>query len=70
MNKMDEMVIAAKNRWYCFWNDESGDTNFISMLVILGIALALAGVFLGFKDQVLDWVDANIGDFFSKSGGR
>lgn len=67
---MDEMMISAQNRWYCFWNDESGDTNFISMLVILGIALALAGVFLSFKDDVLGWVDRNIGGFFTRNGGR
>lgn len=70
VNKLDGMVIEMKNQMYRFWNDEKGDTNFISMLVILGIALALAGVFLGFKDQVLDWVDTNIGDFFTRSGGR
>ena len=70
VNKLDGMVIAAKNQAYRFWNEEDGDTNFISMLVILGIALALAGVFLGLKDQVLSWVDTNIGDFFSKSAGR
>lgn len=70
LNKVDGLVIGMKNRLYHFWDDEQGDTNFISMLVILGIALALAGVFLGFKDQILEWVDTNIGDFFSKSGGR
>mgnify|MGYP000749692106 CR=1 FL=1 len=53
-----------------FLNHEEGDTNFISILVLLGIALALAGVFLGFKDQVLEWVDTNVGDFFNQNGGR
>lgn len=70
LDKLDGWMIGMRYRLYLFLHDEKGDTNFISMLVILGIALALAGVFLGFKDQVLDWVDANIGDFFSKSGGR
>jgi len=70
IKKMDAMYISAKNRIYNFLNDEKGDTNFISILVLLGIALALAGVFLTFKDQVLGWVDSNIGDFFNKKGGR
>lgn len=69
ITKLDAFVIGAKNRFNTFLNDESGDTNFISMLVLLGIALALAGVFLGFKDQILNWVNTNIGSFFSTSAG-
>lgn len=70
MKKVDMMLISAQMRWNQFWDEERGDTNFISILVLLGIALALAGVFLGFKDQVLEWVNRNIGGFFSMSGGR
>ncbi len=70
VRKLDDLIIGMKTWLYCFRQDEDGDTNFISVLVLLGIALALAGVFLGFKDQVLAWVDDNVGDFFSKSGGR
>ncbi len=70
VSKLDDLFIRAKTWLYYFRQDEDGDTNFISILVLLGIALALAGVFLGFKDQVLNWVDQNIGGFFSKSGGR
>lgn len=69
MKKVDLMFINAQMRWIQFWDEERGDTNFISILVLLGIALALAGVFLGFKDQVLEWVNRNIGGFFSMSGG-
>jgi len=70
IDKMEAMLIKAKIKIDAFLNDERGDTNFISILVILGIALALAAVFLGFKDDILNWVDENIGDFFSKKGGR
>lgn len=68
--KMDKALINLKLKKEAFLKDEKGDTNFISILVLLGIALALAGVFLAFKDQIIDWVDRNIGDFFGKSGGR
>ncbi len=67
---MNTFITDARNEMQSFINDEDGDTNFISILVLLGIALALAGVFLTFKDQVLGWVDTNIGSFFSESGGR
>lgn len=69
-HSMDRMWMNMKAKASNFLHDEQGDTNFISILVLLGIALALAGVFLVFKDKIIDWVDQNIGDFFSKSGGR
>ena len=68
--KMNVAIARAKNEINSFIKKEDGDTNFISILVLLGIALALAGVFLAFKDQVIGWVDTNIGTFFSESGGR
>jgi len=68
--KADYMISRFKNEAIAFVKEEDGDTNFISILVLLGIALALAGVFLAFKDQVLGWVDTNIGGFFGQSGGR
>lgn len=68
--KMGVAIEMAKKEISSFIKNEDGDTNFISILVLLGIALALAGVFLAFKDQVLGWVDTNIGSFFSESGGR
>lgn len=70
MAKMDCFLLKAKMKMDAFLTDEKGDTNFISIMVLLGIGLALAGVFLGYKDQVLGWVETNIGDFFSKKGGR
>lgn len=70
IEKMNYLAIKAKLGFDSFMKDEKGDTNFISILVLLGIALALAGVFLGFKDDILGWVDTNIGNFFSKKAGR
>lgn len=70
VKKLNSLMLKGKCKAICFMAEEKGDTNFISILVILGIVLALAGVFLVFKNQVLDWVDTNIGDFFSQSAGR
>lgn len=44
-------------------SSERGDTNFISILIILGIVVALAGVFIGFKDQIVDKVQPIIDGF-------
>lgn len=65
--KVDSMLSMAKNRVRNFFVDEKGDTNFISILVLLGIALALAGIFLGFQEQIMTWVDNNIGTFFTNN---
>lgn len=63
--KMDSILIMTKNRIHNFLVDEKGDTNFISILVLLGIALALAGIFLAFQEKIMNWVDTTIGGFFS-----
>lgn len=70
MKRMDLWFIGVQSRLKRFLEEERGDTNFISILVLLGIALALAAIFLAFKDQVLEWVDRNVEAFFRSSGGR
>jgi len=42
---------------------ERGDTNFISILIILGVVIVLAGVFIGFKDQIVQQVQDIIDGF-------
>jgi hypothetical protein len=46
-------VRSAKDRLAAFTSDERGDTNFISIIVVLGIALVVAGVFMTFKDTII-----------------
>ena len=36
---------------------ERGDTNFISILIILGIVILVSAVFLGFKDTIVEKVE-------------
>ena len=44
-------------------SEERGDTNFVSILIILGIVVLLAGAFIAFKDQILEQVDRIVGSF-------
>lgn len=46
-----------------FLMDESGDTNFISIIIILGIVIVLAGIFIAFKDKIIDVVKDTINGF-------
>ena len=68
MEKLNLMLIKAFLRVEETLDNERG--SMIEALVLMGICLALAGVFLVYKDQILGWVDTNIGDFFNQSGGR
>lgn len=65
IDKMNAMLTMAYVKMNAFVKDERGDTNFISILVLLGIALALAGVFLSFQEDIMKWVEKNIGTFFT-----
>lgn len=67
VQKLNGLMISAMLKLDAFLHDEEGDTNFISILVLLGIGLALAGVFLAFKDKILGWVNTNIGSFFEET---
>ena len=42
---------------------EKGDTNFISILIILGIVIILAGLFIGFKDAIVGQVQGIVDGF-------
>jgi hypothetical protein len=42
---------------------ERGDTNFISIIIILGIVVILVGVFLGFKDQIIGTISGIVSGF-------
>ena len=46
-----------------FLKSERGDTNFISILIVMGIVILLAGLFIGFKDQIVGQVQEIIDGF-------
>lgn len=49
LKKLDSMAFFAKNKMEQFLTNEEGDTNIVSMVVLMGIAVLLAVVF---KDEV------------------
>ena len=46
-----------------FIKNEKGDTNFISILIVMGIVILLAGLFIGFKDQIVTMVQEIVDGF-------
>ena len=60
---MERMYLKAMEGVQRVLKEEEGDTNFISILIILGIVILLAGVFIGFKDQIIGMVQDIIDGF-------
>lgn len=43
--------------------DENGDTNFISIVIVLGIVLALVVVFKGYISDIIEQIDTSVDGF-------
>lgn len=63
---MDRMYWKAMAGIQNFLREEEGDTNFISILIILGIVIILAGIFMAFKDKIIGQVNNIIANFTIK----
>ncbi len=59
----DRMYLKGMMRVQAMLKREEGDTNFISILIILGVVVILAGVFMAFKDQIVGQVNNIINNF-------
>lgn len=71
MNKIEKAMIGIYCKMYNGFNkvmkDEKGDTNFISILIILGIVIIVAGVFITYKNKLVGQVDKQIRNFSIES---
>lgn len=47
--------------------EENGDTNFISIIIILAIVLLVAVAFMMFKDQIIGWFNGTTDSFFNQA---
>lgn len=69
MNKLNEMLtnlyIKVSCSWTNFKESERGDTNFISMLLIIGIVVVLAGLFLTLGKGVVSSISQKVTDFIN-----
>lgn len=73
LSALDQMSLRAyiciQNFFFDFKNSlksERGDTNFISIIIILGIVVVVAGVFIGFKEQLVQKARELINNFTDK----
>lgn len=66
--KIDNLCIKA----YCtvdnFRTNQEGDTNFISIMIILGVVVVFAGLFATLGEEVIKNVQNSIKDFLDSLG--
>lgn len=60
---MTKMYVKASCAWTTFKESERGDTNFVSMLLIIGIVVVLAGLFLTLGKGVMTEIGKKVNDF-------
>ena len=69
MKKIDAMLtkmqIKACNAIDSFKKSERGDTNFVSMLLIIGIIVVLAGLFLTLGKEVMTSISTKVKAFIA-----
>ena len=69
MKKIQDMMTKMQIKAFCavqnFKNSERGDTNFVSMLIIIGIVVVLAGLFLTLGKDVMASISQKVKDFIN-----
>lgn len=72
MDKLNEMylhvILCVSGLIQDFKESERGDTNFISMLLIIAIVVVLAGLFLTLGKDVMATVTQKIREFLESLG--
>jgi purine-cytosine permease-like protein len=58
-----QMYVMAMSAINDFKKSERGDTNFVSMLLIIGIVVVLAGLFLTLGKSVMTTITQNVNKF-------
>lgn len=69
MKKIQDMMTKMQIKAFCavqnFKNSERGDTNFVSMLIIIGIVVVLAGLFLTLGKDIMTSISQKVKDFIN-----
>lgn len=66
-NRLGMLYLNAKFKVQNFLRDENGDTNFLSIMIIMGIVLILAVVFMALRKNIVEFVKNAIDNFNGKN---
>ncbi len=64
-NYIAKKFLSAKLSFASFAKSERGDTNFVSMLLIIGIVVVLAIAFLALANGAMDTIGQKVTDFIN-----
>lgn len=64
------MAMDLKTKTTEKLSEEDGDTNFLSIIIILAIVLVVAAVFIMFKDQIIGAVQSAWNSFAESFNGQ
>lgn len=69
MKKMADCLYCLGTRAYqkytAFKNNERGDTNFISIIIIVAIVVVFAGLFLAFGEKAISAIQEKVVTFIN-----
>ncbi|MBQ8802273.1 MAG: hypothetical protein IJZ53_01370 [Tyzzerella sp.] len=68
--KLNLLVWKTRSKVNDFLYNEDGDTNFISIIIIMAIVLLMAIVFIAFKDKIVQLVNSTWTKFSTSFGGQ
>lgn len=63
VRKMDAWMLKGQMKVKQFLSEERGDTNFISIAIILGVILTIAVVFIKLKGNIMSVTNKAVSDF-------
>ena len=63
VRKMDMLMLKGEMKIRQFLAEERGDTNFISIAIVLAIVLAVALVFMAAKNSIMDVANKSVNNF-------
>ncbi len=66
LDKIKSAFSGVQTKAEDFVKDESGDTNFISIAIILIVVIVIAVVFITFSDTIKTKFDAATGDLLGR----
>lgn len=66
VRKMDMLMLKGEMKVREFLAEERGDTNFISIAIILAIVLAVAIVFMTAKNDIMKVANQSVTNFLDK----
>lgn len=64
MLDMGKIFACGKSELKRFFKEENGDTNFISIIIVLAVVMVVAAIFLGFRTQIVEWVNTTFNTAF------